>query len=102
MVAISPRRACAGLGWLGAIGIVAACAWWALLFPMVVANTGLGFGDALPCIASNSQLCELETTLCGARHLFGVKSYSPTLFWCGAALLSASLLACNILPQARR
>ena len=46
--------------------------------------------------------CELETTLCGARHLFGISFYSPTLFWCGAALLSASLFVGSILPQARR
>jgi hypothetical protein len=102
LAAISPRRACAGLGWLGGIAIATAFAWWAVLFPSVVANTGLSFAEALPCVASNSQLCELETTLCGARHLFGITSYSPTLFCCGVALLSASLLAGNILLQTRR
>jgi hypothetical protein len=96
------RGICGGLGWLGAITIAAALAWWGILFPSVVANTGLSFGEALPCVASNSQLCELETTLCGARHLFGITSYSPTLFWCGAGLLSLSLLAGSILPQAKR
>jgi hypothetical protein len=99
---ISPRLACTGLGWLGVIAIATAFAWWALLFPSVVANTGLTFGEAVPCVASRSQLCELETALCGARHLFGITSYSPTLFWCGAALLSTSLLAGSILPQTRR
>jgi len=99
---VSPRVAGSWLGWLGAIAIATAFAWWGVLFPSVVANTGLTFGEAAPCVASNSQLCELETALCGARHLFGITSYSPTLFWCGAALLSASLLAGSLLPQARR
>ncbi len=101
LAVISPRRACAGLGWLGGIAIATAFAWWAMLFPSVVANTGLTFGEAVPCVASNSQLCELETALCGAGHLFGITSYSPTLLWCGVALLSASLLASSILPQTR-
>jgi hypothetical protein len=102
LAGLSPRRACAGLGWLGGIAIATAFAWWAILFPSVVANTGLTFSEAVPCVASNSQLCQLETALCGARHLFGITSYSPTLFWCGVALLSASLLAGSTLPQTRR
>jgi len=44
VVAISPRLACAGLGWLGGIAVAMAFAWWAVLFPSVVANTGLSFG----------------------------------------------------------
>jgi hypothetical protein len=102
LVGISLRLVCAGLGWLGGIAIATAFAWWTVLFPSVVANTGLTFVEAIPCVASNSQLCELETALCGARHLFGISFYSPTLFWCGAALLSASLLVGSILPQTRR
>ena len=102
LAGISPRLACAGLGWLGGFAIGTALAWWAVLFPSVVANTGLTFGEAVPCVASTSQLCELETKLCGVRHLFGITSYSPTLFWCGAALLSASLLVGCILPQTPR
>ncbi len=98
---LSPKAVCASLGWLGATAIATALAWWGILFPSVVANTGLTFGEAVPCVASNSQLCELETALCGARHLFGITSYSPTLFWFGAGLLSASLLASSILPQTR-
>ena len=47
-----------------AVAIATAFAWWAVLFPSVVANTGLTFGEAVPCVASNSQLCELETALC--------------------------------------
>jgi hypothetical protein len=102
LAGIAPRRACAVLGWLGGISIALAFAWWAALFPSVVANTGLSFAEAAPCVASNSQLCELAAALCGAPHLFGITSYSPALFWCGVALLSAGLLAGGILPQARR
>jgi hypothetical protein len=99
---ISLRLICAGFGWLGGSAIATAFAWWAMLFPSVMANTGLTFSEAMPCVASNSQLCELEMALCGARHLFGITSYSPALFWCGAVLLSASLFAGSILPQSWR
>jgi NitT/TauT family transport system permease protein len=102
LAGLSPRLACTALGWLGGIVIATAFAWWAVLFPSVVANTGLTFGQAVPCVVSGSQLCELETALCGAHHLFGITSYSPRLFWCGVALLCAKLLAGCILPQTRR
>jgi|HubBroStandDraft_5_1064220.scaffolds.fasta_scaffold102970_3 hypothetical protein len=98
----SLRLAFAVLGWLGGLVIVTAFAWWAVLFPSVVANTGLTFSEAMPCVISNSQLCKLESALCGARHLFGITSYSPALFWCGAALLSGGLLGAYFLPRTRR
>jgi hypothetical protein len=96
------RRVARGLTGIGGAAVATAVAWWGLLFPTVVANTGLTFGEALPCVVSNSQLCELETTLCGAGHWLGIKSYSPTLFWCGAALLSVSLLLTSLRPAPRR
>ena len=96
------RNTCLALGLLGAAGVLAACAWWAALFPVVVANTGLSFGQAIPCIASSSDICVLEASLCGGRHLLGIRHYSPTLFWLGTALLSASLLAGSVLPERRR
>lgn len=80
------------LGLFGALAIAAAVTWWAILFPTVVDNTGLTLGEALPCIASNSELCSLAMALCGAHHLFGIQHYSPGLFWAGIVLLSASLL----------
>jgi hypothetical protein len=91
--------------WLGSIGLVvvgAAIAWWVLLFPTVVENTGLTLGQALPCIASNSDICSLAMAICGGNHLLGIKHYSPDLFWVGAVLFSLSLIASSVLPQARR
>jgi hypothetical protein len=97
-----PRWTCIAAGWLGGAIIVTAFAWWLVLFPSVVANTGLTFTEAVPCAFSTSQLCELETALCGAPHLFGITGYSPMLFWCGVALLSASVLAGCLLPPPSR
>jgi hypothetical protein len=91
--------------WLGLIGMLlvgGAIAWWTLLFPTVVENTGLSLGQALPCIASNSDICSLAMAICGGNHLFGIRHYSPDLFWVGAVLTSAGLLASGVLPQARR
>jgi hypothetical protein len=98
MVALVIRRG-AGLAlWLalfGAATIAVAIGWWAILFPAVVENTGLSLSEALPCIASRSDICSLAMALCGARHLFGIREYSPSLFWAGIALLSASLLVAS-------
>ena len=91
--------------WLGAAGtaaIGAAIGWWFILFPTVVENTGLTLGQALPCVASNSDVCTLAMAICGGNHLFGVRHYSPNLFWVGAILISASLLAQALRPQVRR
>jgi len=102
LAGMSPRQIPAGLGWVGGIAILAAFAWWAVQFTGIAANTGLTFSEAVPCVVSSSQLCELATALCGARHLFGINHYSPAMFWCGAALLCASLLLSGMPPRTRR
>ncbi|NEU98330.1 hypothetical protein [Bradyrhizobium uaiense] len=86
-------------GWLrmiGAVAIIAAIGWWAMLFPGVIDNTGLTFKEAFPCIALSSGSCLLQSAICGGRHLFGIQHYSPDLFWCGVAVASASLLITNV------
>ena len=95
MVAVVARftgRLATGLAALGVVAVAAAIAWWALLFPTVVDNTGLTWREAMPCIASNSDICSLAMALCGAHHLFGIEHYSPSLFWAGIFFLGASLL----------
>ena len=76
---------------LGALALVAAMAWWAILFPGVMLNTGLGLGQALPCIGSDSTICSLAMSLCGGQHLFGIHHYTPQLFWIGAMASSLGL-----------
>jgi hypothetical protein len=95
MVVVAARFADCLATFLAALGVVAVAAaigWWAILFPTVVDNTGLTWSEALPCIASNSDICALAMALCGAHHLFGLQQYSPSLFWAGILLLGASLL----------
>jgi hypothetical protein len=90
--------------WLGLAGTViisAAVAWWGILFPTVLENTGLSLGQALPCVASNSDVCSLAMATCGADHIFGIRHYSPNLFWVGAVLLCSSLALQGLLPSTR-
>ena len=89
---VAPRSWAIWLGLFGAAAIAVAIGWWAILFPTVVENTGLTLGEALPCVASNSEICSLAMALCGVRHIFGIRHYSPGLFWAGIVLSSASLL----------
>jgi hypothetical protein len=86
----------------GSLAIGAAIAWWAILFPEVVENTGLSLGYALPCIALNSDVCSLAMSICRGRHLFGISHYSTNLFWIGVVLLSASLLISSVPARADR
>ena len=79
-----------------------AFAWWAVLFPGIVANTGLTFAEAVPCVVSNSQLCELATALCGARHWFGINSLFANVVLVRCGVVCASLLLGGILPRTRR
>jgi hypothetical protein len=51
---------------------------------------------------SNSDLRLLAAAQCGSSHTFGIAHYSPTLFWCGVGLLSASLLGRSLLPPLQR
>ena len=95
MVVLATRFASRLATFLAAFGVAAVAAaigWWAILFPIVVDNTGLTWSEALPCIASNSDMCSLAMALCGAHHLFGIQQYSPSLFWAGILFLGSSLL----------
>ncbi len=86
--------------WLGALGaliVTAAVAWWGILFPTVLENTGLSLGQALPCVASTSDVCSLAMAICGGEHIFGIRHYSPNLFWVGAILLCSSLAVQGLL-----
>ncbi len=80
----------------GVISLLATCTWWAILFPGVMLNTGLGLGQALPCVASDSSICTLAMSLCGAHHLFGIHRYTPQLFWLGTMALSFGLLLAGV------
>ena len=92
MRAIDPRRAVTiGLLGAGIVALAAAFAWWWIIFRQVVAYDYLSFGDAAKCLGSNSGICELAMSLCGAQHPFGLVKYSTSLFWVSLAALFASL-----------
>jgi hypothetical protein len=84
---------------LGAVALVGAFAWWAILFPGVMLNTGLGLSQALPCVASDSTICSLAMSLCGGQHLFGVRRYTPELFWIGLMASSLGLALIGLRPS---
>jgi len=83
----------------GFVALLATAAWWAILFPGVMLNTGLGLGQALPCVASDSSICTLAMSLCGGHHLFGIRRYTPQLFWVGTMALSLGILLSSLPAQ---
>ncbi len=77
------------LGLLGAAALVIAGAWWWLVFRQVIDNGYMSLGGAMLCAGTSSAACDLAMALCGAKHPFGIETYSANLFW----LALASLLA---------
>jgi len=81
--------------WLALAGgalLLAAIAWWALVFLRVLANGYLSTREALTCSVASSIICDLATSLCGKTHPLGITWYSPVLLWVAVALLSAAAL----------
>jgi hypothetical protein len=81
--------------WLALLGgglLLAAFAWWALVFLRVLANGYLSTREALTCSVASSIICDLATSLCGKTHPLGITWYSPVLLWVSVALLSAAAL----------
>ena len=75
-----------GLLAAGILALLAALAWWALVFVNVAENTSLTIPAAVPCLVNTSDLCSLAMSLCGSGHWLGIPRYWEGLFWAGAAL----------------
>lgn len=87
-----PRSATRWLAISGGALLLAALAWWAVVFLRVLSNGYLSPPEALSCAAMSSTICELATSLCGKTHPLGISWYSPTLLWVAVAVLSAAAL----------
>jgi hypothetical protein len=77
---------------LGAALLLAALAWWWIVFREVVANDYISYRQAATCLAGSSDLCTLAEALCRSSHWLGITKYSSSIFWAGAATLSAGLI----------
>jgi hypothetical protein len=91
-------RAAWAAGVLGGLGLLATLGWWWIVYEPVITSQLLTVPRALPCIASDSDLCTLAQALCRADHPFGIRHYYNGSFWIGLTLLGAALL----LPYRRR
>ncbi len=77
---------------LGAMAL--ALAWWGLTYWPTYANGYLSGIEAGRCLVSDSSLCRLATSLCGARHAALVAAaYSPLALWAGTATACGGLWA---------
>jgi hypothetical protein len=79
------------LGLLGAAALTIAAGWWWLVFRQVIDNGYMSISGAVLCAGTSSAACDLAMALCGAKHPFGIESYSASLFWLALASLLASL-----------
>ncbi|MBK1870579.1 hypothetical protein [Taklimakanibacter albus] len=81
------------LGLLGAAALTIAAGWWWLVFRQVIDNGYMSLSGAVLCAGTSSAACDLAMALCGAKHPFGIETYSANLFWLALASLFASLAA---------
>lgn len=81
------------LGALGVTALIIAAAWWWLVFRQVIDNGYMSLSGAVLCAGTSSAACDLAMALCGAKHPFGIETYSANLFWVALASLFASLAA---------
>ncbi len=70
----------------GFFALVLAFAWWGIVFQQQLTKGIISPAQALQCTAFSSSLCDLAMALCQGTHFFGIKRYSPELFWVGMAL----------------
>lgn len=77
-------------GLLGAAALVIAAAWWWVVFRQVIDNGYMSLGGAVLCAGTSSAACDLAMALCGAKHPFGIETYSTSLFWLALASLAGS------------
>lgn len=82
-------RAAAGAG-LALVAI--AVAWWAVVYAQVIGTTGITAESTLSCLLYTSDRCSLAMALCGKAHFLGIKRYSETVLWVGAAVSALALL----------
>jgi hypothetical protein len=85
---VTPARI---FGFLGAAALVIAAAWWWVVFRQVIDNGYMSLGGAVLCAGTSSAACDLAMALCGAKHPFGIETYSANLFWLALASLLAGL-----------
>lgn len=81
------------LWFAGVLLLLAAVAWWTIVFSTVVLTGYLTWPEAAVCLAARTSTCELAMSLCVAanRHLLGITRYAPDLLWIGLSLLLAQL-----------
>jgi hypothetical protein len=88
---VTGRRISLILAALGLASLILAVAWWWVVFRQAIANGYMGWSQAVVCAGSKSAICDLAMALCGARHPFGIDTYSASLFWLALASLCGSL-----------
>lgn len=83
----------------GLLLLLAALAWWALVYAKVVDGQYMTYAQAAPCALMTTDRCSLAQALCTSGHAFGIKRYSASLLWIGVGLLSAGLVSGRVRPS---
>lgn len=87
------------VGSLGALLVILALAWWAIVFFQVSTTTGLPMQQTASCLFFTSDRCSLAMSLCREGHIFGITRYSSGLLWVGVSIFSIALVAGAFAPR---
>ncbi|MGB3720419.1 MAG: hypothetical protein DIU63_10265 [Proteobacteria bacterium] len=87
------RRAPAILLGIGAVTLVIALIWWALVFSVVLEAEVLTPREAGICLFDTSGLCQAIASLCSRDHVLNIRVYEPEAFWLAVGLIGAGTVA---------
>lgn len=77
----------------GAVTLVIALIWWALVFGVVLQAEVLTPREAGICLFDTSGLCQAIASLCTRDHVLNIRIYEPEAFWLAVALIGAGTVA---------
>lgn len=79
-----------GLLLVGGVLTTLAILWWWIVFDELLKTNTMSFGEIIPCLARNSDICSLAESLCRQDHFLGIRRYSAEAFWAAGGLLAVA------------
>jgi hypothetical protein len=86
-------RISATLVGVGGLIVILAVGWWWITYGEVIGYGYLSWWEGGRCLFQNTDICSLAKALCLGSHPRVLIAYWTSIFWFGAVLFSASLLA---------
>lgn len=74
----------------GAVFTALAVGWWWIVFDELVKTQTMTFGEVVPCLVRDSDICSLAQSLCREEHFLKIRKYFVQAFWVSGAVLAGA------------